>query len=67
MKIVEIELGINEKEPVYLDDLKLEDDLNEKQKSEILNLLNEYRDCVAKNIFEIGKTDLIINEDRRKT
>lgn len=60
LNIEEIQHEIEKnQEPIHLEDLKLEKGLDVKQKREILCLINEFRDCVAKNIFEIGKSDIM--------
>lgn len=49
---------LRQKEPVRLEEINLEpdanEDANEAQKEEIVDLLNKYRDCIAKNIFELN-------------
>lgn len=45
---------LRQKEPVRLEEINLEPDANEAQKEEIVDLLNKYRDCIAKNIFELN-------------
>lgn len=38
-------------------EIKVDNNVNSKQKSELINILNEHRDCIAFDIFEIGCTD----------
>lgn len=47
------------KEPVTIKEMNVDNDTTNEQKEELLTLLNEFRDCIAKNIYEIGKTDLV--------
>ncbi|KFM72496.1 Retrovirus-related Pol polyprotein from transposon 17.6, partial [Stegodyphus mimosarum] len=49
----------NMKVPISLSDVKIGSNLNVDHQQELLRLLNEYRDCFALNISELGCTDLI--------
>lgn len=49
-----------ERKPVTLEQINFDKSLNENQKQNIVHLLNEYRDCFAFNLNELGCTDLTI-------
>lgn len=54
-----------EKEPVTRGELNIGEDVSDEVANELTNLLNTYRDTIAKTIYEIGCTDLVtmdINE-----
>lgn len=43
---------------ITIDDLKFGSDLNKGQVNTVLDLVNEYRDCFAKDLSELGRTDV---------
>lgn len=43
-------------EPVLSSEVLTENHVNATQKLKLVNLLNKYRQCIAKNIFEVGLT-----------
>ena len=61
--ILSIEDSIPEIEPrseeVCEDEINTEDSTSEEQRRELTAMINEYRVCVAQNIEDLGKTDLI--------
>lgn len=48
-----------DKEPVKIEEINADNDITDEQKEEVVQLLNEFRSCVAKNIYEVGKTDVL--------
>nr|CAI5829385.1 unnamed protein product [Callosobruchus analis] len=46
-------------ELVQVEELNVGEQVGQEEKVELCKLINEYRDCVAKNIYEIGKTDIV--------
>ncbi|CAB0036474.1 unnamed protein product [Trichogramma brassicae] len=44
---------------IIADELNVDKDVTVEQKEQLLKILNEYRMCVAKNLDEIGKTDVV--------
>lgn len=47
-----------ERSNLTLDDLNIGDQINEIQKRQLLGLINEYRDCFAKSLPELGCTNI---------
>ncbi|CAB0030550.1 unnamed protein product [Trichogramma brassicae] len=52
---------------IIADELNVDKDVTVEQKEQLLKILNEYRMCVAKNLDEIGKTDLWKNFEMTNT
>lgn len=48
-----------EVKPVEMEELNVDCDVSKEQKKRLYNLMNHYRRCIAKNIYEIGKTDVV--------
>ncbi|GJQ79431.1 hypothetical protein Trydic_g16290 [Trypoxylus dichotomus] len=48
-----------DQEPIKLEELTIGDIATSEQKEELLELLNKYRECVAKNLKEIGNTNIV--------
>ena len=53
-------------EPVLENELNVDKEVTQEQKKELLNLINEYRVCVAKNLEELGCTNEIEMEIKLK-
>lgn len=73
-RIGETILGIEEEEEIPVrceeiseDEFFTDSSLTVEQKNELKDLLNNYKDCVARNIFEIGKTNKITMEINANT
>nr|CAI5835136.1 unnamed protein product [Callosobruchus analis] len=41
------------------EELNVDEQVGKEEKIELCKLINEYRDCVEKNMYEIGKTDIL--------
>ncbi|KAK9686517.1 hypothetical protein QE152_g37130 [Popillia japonica] len=57
--ITNVQKQVEEKEPVKCEEVHTGNNVTVEQKQELTDLLNEFGGCVAKNIFEIGKTDVV--------
>ncbi|GBM92534.1 Retrovirus-related Pol polyprotein from transposon 17.6 [Araneus ventricosus] len=50
--------NFKEKVPIILSEINIDSSIENERKQELVQLLNEYRDCFALNISELGSTNL---------
>ncbi|GBM09356.1 hypothetical protein AVEN_184067-1 [Araneus ventricosus] len=50
--------NFKEKVPIILSEINIDSNIENERKQELVQLLNEYRDCFALNISELGSTNL---------
>ncbi|GBN46249.1 hypothetical protein AVEN_52740-1 [Araneus ventricosus] len=50
--------NFKEKVPIILSEINIDSNIENERKQELVQLLNEYRDCFALNISELGSTTL---------
>lgn len=63
-RVHHVTAGVGNYQPISLSDLKIGEEVSHKEGQELVSLLNNYRQCFAFNLSELGKTcvaEMVIN------